>query len=155
MGQRLNKLTSGGEDSQKKEELMKECYEKYLKDKTDCKPGEFYRAICDAVEKLNSKRGYTQVRALNADELEKQYKHYCKGDKPTDEEFRKMMKEILEEKIEVTGVGLKDTLLYIFGVPASATFIKNALMPSLVSNEVLIPGLTSLTVLVLAKLNKI
>lgn len=106
--------------------------------------------------KLNEEHGYTQVRAIEEKVLEEEYEKYHSDGrgKPTEEEFKKIM-EVLEKKLEFTGVGVKDTLLYIFGVPASATFIKNALMPSLVSNEVLIPSMTSLTVLVLAKLNKI
>ncbi|KAK4272454.1 hypothetical protein QN277_021011 [Acacia crassicarpa] len=153
MGQAANKLTSGN-DFGKKGEKVKECYFEHFEGKM-LSESEFYRAICVTVEKLNKDQGYTQVKTIDEETLKEKYNHYCRGRaKPTFDEFMTIVND-LEKQMELTGLGVKETLLYIFGVPASATFIKNALMPSLVSNEILIPGMTSLTVLVLAKLKKI
>lgn len=55
----------------------------------------------------------------------------------------------------VAGIGAKDFILYIFGVPATALFIKQRIIPRAIPNEIFIPVITSATVFVLAKLNKI
>ncbi|KAI9121350.1 hypothetical protein K1719_008383 [Acacia pycnantha] len=166
MGQSFKKATSAGNDFvKKKEDIMRERYNAFLKDNEELLKdnkdsnkikSEFYRAICLTVEELNRAQGYTQVKTIEESTLRDLY-NKCGKDgtgRPTEDDFVKMM-ATLEHKLEFTAFGVKETLLYIFGVPASATFIKNALMPSLVSNEVLIPSMTSLTVLVLTKLNKI
>jgi len=54
-----------------------------------------------------------------------------------------------------TGVGAKEALLYIFGVPVTALFVKQRVGPQAIPNEFFIPGITSVTVLILAALNKI
>jgi hypothetical protein len=73
----------------------------------------------------------------------------------TGAEFQKIIQDLIIES-GVTGIGgAKDTLLYVFGVPVTTLFIKQRVMPSVIPNEIFIPGITSITVLVLAKLNKI
>ncbi|XP_054799958.1 uncharacterized protein LOC129304360 [Prosopis cineraria] len=153
-----NKLTAGGDNGKGKTDVIDDCYSTYFESNDRIhSASDFCRAIVDTVKELNKKHGYTQVKAPSVDSLEREYKKYCKDGKgkPSKEDFKKIMGS-LEKEAELTGVGgVKDTLLYIFGVPASATFLKNAVMPGLVSNEILIPTMTSLTALVLAKLNKI
>lgn len=73
----------------------------------------------------------------------------------TREEFQKILQDILITDSGFTGLGAKDTLVYIFGVPLAALFVKQKLFPRAVPNEVFIPGVTSATVFALAKLNKI
>lgn len=55
----------------------------------------------------------------------------------------------------ITGFGAKETLYYLFGVPATALFIKNKIKPQAISDNDFIPGVTSATVLILSKFNKI
>lgn len=65
----------------------------------------------------------------------------------------------MQEVILDTGVsnigGAKDMLFYLYGVPATALFLKQRLAPKLIPNEVLIPVVTSATVFLLAKFNKL
>ncbi|KAK9922405.1 hypothetical protein M0R45_030870 [Rubus argutus] len=70
------------------------------------------------------------------------------------EEFEKILQDVIIGT-GLTGVGAKDTLIYIFGVPLTALFLKQSLMPHSVPNEYFLPGITSATVFILAKLNKI
>ena len=72
----------------------------------------------------------------------------------TKAEFQEIMKEMIKES-GFTGVGAKDALLYIFGVPVTALFVKQRVGPQAIPNEFFIPGITSVTVLILAALNKI
>jgi len=77
-----------------------------------------------------------------------------KGTKLTEDEFRKILRELIHES-EVIGYGAKDTLFYLFGVPVTALFIKQRIKPQAISDEIFIPAVTSATVLVLAKFNKV
>nr|KYP46355.1 hypothetical protein KK1_032082 [Cajanus cajan] len=61
----------------------------------------------------------------------------------------------LVKKSGFTGIGAKELVLYIFGVPLTALLIKQRVMPQAVPDEVFIPGVTSVTVFTLAALNKI
>lgn len=54
-----------------------------------------------------------------------------------------------------TGIGAKEAILCIFGVPLAALLIKQRVMPEAVRDEFFIPGVTSATVFTLAALNKI
>lgn len=66
-----------------------------------------------------------------------------------------MLKDVILDT-GFTGIGgAKDLILYIFGVPITAFVIKQSLMPRVIPNEVFIPSITSATVFILAKLNKI
>ncbi|RAL51895.1 hypothetical protein DM860_010613 [Cuscuta australis] len=81
--------------------------------------------------------------------------HKEEGKKLSKEEFQKILQEIIMEA-GVTGIGAKDILFYLFGVPVTALFIKQRILPaSAVPNELFIPAITSATVFLLAKLNKI
>jgi hypothetical protein len=77
------------------------------------------------------------------------------GKKLSKDEFQKLLQEVLIG-VGFTGVGgVKEFLLFIFGVPAIAVFIKNRIAPTSVPNDLFIPAITSATVFLLAKLNKI
>jgi hypothetical protein len=80
--------------------------------------------------------------------------HKSKDKSLTKEEFETILREVIIGA-GFTGIGAKDTLLYIFGVPLTTLFIKQQIMPRVIPNEIFIPGITSATVFILAKLNKI
>ncbi|KAL5059204.1 hypothetical protein RYX36_030808 [Vicia faba] len=157
MGQSLKKLSPGTDEKKSKElgPIIDEFYEKSIKNVSKDFP-EFYRGVCEIVEELNSKLGYTQFKLPKAKELEKAYNehHKVKDKELTKTEFQDIMKEMVKES-GFTGVGAKEALLYIFGVPVTALFIKQRVMPQAIPNEFFIPGITSVTVLILAALNKI
>lgn len=80
--------------------------------------------------------------------------HQGKGKSLTKEEFEKIMQDVIKDT-GVTGIGAKDVVFYIFGVPATALLIKQRIAPKVLPNEILIPAVTSATVFLLSKLNKI
>lgn len=81
--------------------------------------------------------------------------HHVDKQKPlTKQEFETILQKVIV-KTRFPGIGSKDALLYIFGVPATTFFIKQQVMPRVIPNEIFIPGITSATVFILAKLNKI
>jgi len=85
--------------------------------------------------------------------LQKHFK--SKGTSLNKDEFQDMLKEVIFDT-GVTGIGgAKDLILYIFGVPITTFVIKQSIMPRAIPNEVFIPSITSATVFILAKLNKI
>lgn len=80
--------------------------------------------------------------------------HQGKGKALSKEEFQLILQEVVKHT-GFTGVGAKDILFYMFGIPATALFIKQRILPNAVKNEIFIPAVTSGTVFVLAQLNKI
>lgn len=80
--------------------------------------------------------------------------HKGKGKSLTKDEFQKILEAVILDT-GVSGMGAKDMLLYIFGVPITALFIKQRLIPGAIPNDIFIPAVTSATVFLLAKLNKI
>ncbi|XP_048321869.1 uncharacterized protein LOC107435879 isoform X2 [Ziziphus jujuba] len=116
----------------------------------------FYQALCETVEKINEKLGSTQFRITKTDRLRDAYeKHHKEEEKPlTLQEFEEILREVIEET-GIRGTGAKDTLIYTFGVPIAAFFIKQRLIPRAIPNVFFIPGITSLTVFLLSKFNKI
>ncbi|KAL2534961.1 hypothetical protein Adt_08312 [Abeliophyllum distichum] len=156
MGQSLKKM--GNEDNKNIEigPVIEECYEKYFQyQKWESLP-EFYHAVCQAVEEINKKFGSTQFRVPKITTLEHAFNkhHQDKGKSLTKEEFQKILQEIIMDT-GVTGIGAKDMLFYMFGVPSTALLIKQKLIPKVIPNEIFIPVVTSATVFLLAKLNKI
>ncbi|CAN0901369.1 hypothetical protein LINGRAHAP2_LOCUS21383, partial [Linum grandiflorum] len=112
--------------------------------------------ICFCRE-INKKLNSTQFRIPDADKLKKVYKVNTKislSNRLHSQEFQKVLEEIIMGA-GFTGFGSKNIFLYIFGVPAAAMFIKQRIAPTIVPNDIFIPGITSATVLILAKLNKI
>ncbi|EEF35470.1 conserved hypothetical protein [Ricinus communis] len=133
-----------------------ECYDKFFVDTEVWELADFYRAVCQTVDEINKKIKSTQFRTPDAEKLKEVYQiHYKdKGKHLTKEEFQKILQEVIIHT-GFTGFGSKDIFLFLFGVPAAAFFIKQRVAPKAVPNDVLIPTVTSATVYLLAKLNKI
>ncbi|PON63088.1 Transmembrane protein [Parasponia andersonii] len=162
MGQSLKKLAPGEEKKIKEiESIAEDVYKVHFGTLTadKLKYSVFYRAICETVEKINVRFGNTQFRIPSAKEVEDIYnkRHNSKKNQPvTHEEFKQILKEIMEKSPGFTGFGgAKDTLIYVFGVPVTTWFIKQQLIPRSISDDYFIPGVTSATVLLLANLNKL
>ncbi|VVB02919.1 unnamed protein product [Arabis nemorensis] len=140
--------------------MAENCYLKRFEEKTDDHEwsfGDFYRIVAEAVEEINRRLGGTQIKVPSVDKLQEAYERHNLGDgkKISKEEFQKLLQEVLIGA-GFTGVGgVKEFLLFIFGVPAFAVFLKNRIAPASIPNDLFIPAVTSATVFVLAKLNKI
>ncbi|KAL3819703.1 hypothetical protein ACJIZ3_005608 [Penstemon smallii] len=157
MGQSFNKI--GAAEEKKDNEigsLIEQCYDKYFVNTENWSASDFYHAVCQTVEEINKSIGSTQFRVPKTITLEHAYQkhHQGKGKYLTKEEFQKILQEVILDT-GVTNVGAKDMLFYLFGVPATALFFKQRLIPKLIPNDVFIPGVTSATVFLLAKFNKI
>ncbi|KAG5055041.1 hypothetical protein AAZX31_03G111900 [Glycine max] len=159
MGLSLPKLAPGA-DKKKLEELgpiIDEIYEEKVKDAK--KFSEFYHAVCEIVEQLNEKLGNTQIKLPETKAIEKEYRKR-RGDDDTNKkplakaEFQEIMQNLVKTS-GFTGIGAKEAILCIFGVPLAALLIKQRVMPEVVRDEFFIPGVTSATVFTLAALNKI
>ncbi|KAI3446570.1 hypothetical protein Pfo_003235 [Paulownia fortunei] len=155
MGQSLNKfgaLFLPGEIGP----VIEQCYDRYFVNTKDWSSADFYHAICQTIEEINKTLGSTQFRVPKTSTLEHAYQkhHQGKGKSLTKEEFDKILEEVILDT-GVTNIGAKDLLFYLFGVPATALFLKQRLAPKLIPNEAFIPAVTSATVFLLAKLNKI
>ncbi|GMP97770.1 hypothetical protein CsSME_00045899 [Camellia sinensis var. sinensis] len=149
MGQSLKKLAPGSEENKAKEigPVIENCYNTYFAG-TDKHVHRDWREI-------NKTLGSTQFRVPKTTELEQVFKIHHKGeDKVTKEEFNKILQDLVF-KTRFSGFGAKDMLIYIFGVPMTTLFIKQKIIPKVIPNEIFIPVVTSATVFVLAKLNKI
>ncbi|KAJ1417844.1 hypothetical protein SESBI_16305 [Sesbania bispinosa] len=157
MGQSLKKLAPGTDEKKLKEliPIIDKFYESNIKDSSKNFP-DFYRGLCEIVEELNEKLGNTQFKLPKTESLRKAYDEHHQGkDKAlTKQEFQNIMKEMVKES-RFTGIGAKEAILCIFGVPVTALFVKQRVMPQAIPNEIFIPGITSVTVLILAALNKI
>ncbi|KAK7336461.1 hypothetical protein VNO77_17003 [Canavalia gladiata] len=176
MGQSLQKLSPGSTSnslsssssmlangaSRTDDRKLKELLEPIIDDFYEAKVvsaqnfSEFYRAVCEIVEELNRKLGNTQIQLPKIDTLRNEYDDHHQGrDKAlTKAEFQEIMKNLVKES-GFTGIGAKEALLCIFGVPLTALLVKQRVMPQAIANEFFIPGVTSLTVFTLAALNKI
>ncbi|CAH9134865.1 unnamed protein product [Cuscuta epithymum] len=149
---------TGNDDTKGREigPIISECYDKYFVDTVNWNIADFCHAICQIVEDINSSIGSTQIRMPTTETLKQAYmKHHKEeGKKLSKEEFEKILREIIMDT-GVTGIGAKDILFYLFGVPVTALLFKQRLLPNAIPNEVFIPAITSATVFLLAKLNKI
>ncbi|XP_019436067.1 PREDICTED: uncharacterized protein LOC109342557 [Lupinus angustifolius] len=157
MGQSLKKLAPGTEEKKVKVigPVIDKCYDEYFKDGSKSF-ADFYRGVCSIVEEINQKLGNTQFKVPKTEALKDAYDKHHKGpDKVTKAEFQEILKEVVTRDSGFTGIGAKETLLYIFGVPLTTLFLKQRVMPNAIGDEIFIPGITSITVLVLAALNKI
>ncbi|KAG9156248.1 hypothetical protein Leryth_009130 [Lithospermum erythrorhizon] len=153
MGQVLKKF-GGGE--QHKGPILEECYVKFFTNNKEWTLAEFYHAVCLTVEEINKTIGSTQFRVPKTETLEHAYKkhHQGKGKSLSKDGFQKILQEVIMDS-GVTGIGAKDLLIYIFGVPITTLFIKQRIIPKAIPNEYFIPAITSATVFVLAKLKKL
>ncbi|KAL0334369.1 UNVERIFIED_CONTAM: hypothetical protein Sangu_1593100 [Sesamum angustifolium] len=143
MGQSLNKF--GNEEKKVKEigPVIERCYDTYFVKTEEWSSADLYHAVCQTVEYLNFLKNYLFLKH-----------HKGKGKSLTKEEFQQILQEVILDT-GLTSIASKDLLFYLFGVPATALFLKQRLAPKLVPNEVFIPVVTSVTVFLLAKLNKI
>ncbi|KAL1815074.1 hypothetical protein ACET3Z_017648 [Daucus carota] len=159
MGQSLKKQGNGEETLKEKEirAITEKCYDAYFADPDkDYSSAEFFFAVSRTVEEINKMIGSTQIRVPSAATLEDAFNkyHQDKGKALTKEEFQKILQAVILHT-GVSGMGAKDMLLYIFGVPLTAVFLKQQIIPGAIRNDVFIPAVTSATVFLLAKLNKI
>ncbi|KAK4799985.1 hypothetical protein SAY86_025350 [Trapa natans] len=160
MGQSINKLAPGNGERKTNEfgPLAGACYDRYIAEgkQPDMDLADFCRMVCETVEEINKKLGNTQFRVPKVSTLHQAYleHHQGKGKNLSKEDFQKILQAVIADT-GFTGVGAKDILFYIFGVPVTALFIKQMVLPNAVRNEIFIPGVTSATVLFLAKLNRI
>ncbi|KAL8147355.1 uncharacterized protein LOC141706072 [Apium graveolens] len=159
MGQSLKKQGNGEETFKEKEirAVTEKCYDAHFADPNkDYNSVDFYYAVSQTVEEINKIIGSTQLRVPRAATLEDAYNkyHQGKGKTLTKEEFQKILQAVILDT-GVSGMGAKDMLLYIFGVPLTAVFLKQQIIPGAVRNDIFIPAVTSATVFLLAKLNKI
>ncbi|GFY98139.1 hypothetical protein Acr_12g0006800 [Actinidia rufa] len=159
MGQSLKKLAPGSEEKIGKEigPIIENCYDTYLSgsDK-DLSSDDFYRAVCVTIGEINKKLSSSQFRVPGTETLKEAYNkhHQGKGKSLTKDEFQKILQEVILES-GFSGIGAIDIGFYIFGVPLTALFIKQGVMPRAIPNEIFIPVVTSAAVFVLAMLNKI
>ncbi|MCD7454934.1 hypothetical protein HAX54_026530 [Datura stramonium] len=154
MGQAISKIGQSfqGRDEKVDDEIIELCYDKYFRRTT----ADFYHSICQTVEEINIRQGCTQFKIPSTTAMIRVYKKYqrVEGTKITKDQFRKILQDLIRET-GITGFGAKDTLFYLFGVPVTALFIKNRIKPNSISDDIFIPAVTSATVLVLSKFNKI
>ncbi|KAM3205858.1 hypothetical protein P3L10_029268 [Capsicum annuum] len=154
IGQTISKIGQvfQGRDEEIDDEIIEYCYDKYFRRTV----ADFYQSICLTVEEINRRKGSTQFKIPSTAAIKKAYKKYhsVKGAKMTKDNLKKCVHELMNES-GVTGFGATDTIIYLFGVPATALFIKNRTKPEAISDDIFIPGVTSATVFVLSKFNKI
>ncbi|KAJ9695387.1 hypothetical protein PVL29_010719 [Vitis rotundifolia] len=154
MGASLMKLTPAGRE-EKKTRLIQKYYNEHCKDIDSNKPNEFYQAVCKTVEEINRKFGYTQIHIPETDELERLFNAHVKpGETLSPEGFHEILRYLVF-KAGFTNAGALDSFFYILIAPGTALLIKNAVNPKAISNQFLVPGVTSATVLLLALLKKI
>ncbi|KAJ8550690.1 hypothetical protein K7X08_000060 [Anisodus acutangulus] len=155
MGQSLKKFANG-EQSDNIGPIIEKCYDSHFNNTENWSLAKFCRAVVLTVEDVNQKLDSTQFRVPKIETLERLHQKYeiCRGKSLTREEYHKMLHEIILDT-KVTGSGAKDILLYLFGVPITALFIKQSVIPQAIPKEIFIPGVTSATVFLLAKLHKI
>ncbi|KAJ9543993.1 hypothetical protein OSB04_023700 [Centaurea solstitialis] len=147
----------GKEENKDLTPLIGKCYDKYFVDPSKIwSSAEFYHAICETVEEMNKMLGCTQFRVPKTSTLEVAYHNHHPGREKSlsKEEFQKILQDIILDS-GVTGKGIKDIFLFIFGIPIVTTFIKQRAAPNAVPNDIFIPAVTSGSVFLLAKLNKL
>ncbi|KAF8043732.1 hypothetical protein BT93_A1908 [Corymbia citriodora subsp. variegata] len=153
-----NVLAGTGEKSTKEfEQIIDRCYEGFRGSHDgQMSQADFFRLVCITVEEINKKLGNTQFRVPSVSTLEKAYvsHHQGKGKSLTKEEFQTILHEVIKGT-GITGFGAKDIFFYLFGVPVAALFVKQRVAPNVIPNDIFIPGITSATVFILAKINKI
>ncbi|WOK94268.1 hypothetical protein Cni_G02970 [Canna indica] len=119
----------------------------------------FCHELYKIIEKLNKKRGSIQLTLPSKEALQTMYKehHKEKGKgRMTKDEFRKILKDVITLENFSVGRGALDTILYIFGAPISCLLAKRVIPgASSISDDIFLPAITFLTVLVLAKTNKL
>ncbi|XP_011027232.1 PREDICTED: uncharacterized protein LOC105127579 isoform X2 [Populus euphratica] len=167
MGQSLKKLAPGSEENKEREigHIIESNYEKYFGEEAFKKLAAqekiisapyFFRAVCEIVQEINRSLKSTQILLPDDETLREIYRDNFQGQgkRLGKDDFQKIIQQIII-KSGFTGSGSKDTFLFIFGIPLITYFIKQRVAPKSIPNEVFIPGVTSASVYLLAKLNKI
>ncbi|XP_057947831.1 uncharacterized protein LOC131143498 [Malania oleifera] len=164
MGQSLQKLTAGSDEKKANEigPIIVSCYDKHFGKAKNGKTAavsiskaDFYQVVCETVQEINEKFGNTQFRIPESESLKKAYEaHHTGMGELTREESQNIIRDLIRGT-GFTGSGAKDVLLYIFGVPAVTLFVKQLVVPRAIPNAIFIPGVTSGTVFLLAKLHKL
>ncbi|XP_038992575.1 uncharacterized protein LOC120191416 [Hibiscus syriacus] len=153
MGQSTS--SSGSTKRKDFDSVIEKCYKTYFKEEKDWTLAKFYRAVCETVEEINKKLGSTQLSIPKTTTLELAYVRYkdaAEGELSKDE-FQEILQEVLIES-GFSGIGAKDILMYLFGVPITALMLKRQANLK-IHDDIFIPAVTSATVFLLAKLNKI
>ncbi|CAA7388511.1 unnamed protein product [Spirodela intermedia] len=134
-------------------------FEQLMESNSEQKPNLFYHFVYKIVEEINARSGAIQYDMPNFDRFKSIFKevHPDEKRKLTKEEFRKFFEKAVGFQSVQAGQGFKEILLLILGVPVVATFAKRAMLGknSQISDDVLIPVVTSATVVYLAKSNKL
>ncbi|KAG6496862.1 uncharacterized protein LOC121990471 [Zingiber officinale] len=120
---------------------------------------DFCHIIYEIIGKLNEEKGAIQIKLPKRDELKERFDSITKGNKSktlTKDEFRRIVKEIITFDSFTVGKGALDAIAFLFGAPIGALFAKRFIPGGAsVSDDILIPAVTSLTVFLLAKTNRL
>ncbi|KAG2290625.1 hypothetical protein Bca52824_050229 [Brassica carinata] len=150
MGRALNMAKGNEVNAEDLEAMSENCNRKRLEEQNDGAQewsfGDFYRIVAEAY----------QLKVPSVDNLQEAYErlNLWEGKKIPKEEFQKLLQDVLIGA-GFTGVGgIKEFLLFIFGVPAFAVFLKNRIGPTFIPNDLFTPAVTSATVFLLAKLKR-
>ncbi|CAB4316750.1 unnamed protein product [Prunus armeniaca] len=159
MGQTLKKLAPGTEENQIKEirPIIEKCYETHFAGTFEEPTLTDFTEQYAKLSKKSTSSLVTHILLANGKQTQASIRKPPPRQRKimTREEFQRIFQDVILGT-GFTGVGgAKDTLIYIFGVPLTALFVKQRLMPRVIPNEIFIPCITSATVFVLAKLNKI
>ncbi|KAJ0626180.1 hypothetical protein HanPSC8_Chr01g0011101 [Helianthus annuus] len=149
--------TIGKEEKDDLGPTIGKCYDKHFSDRNkEWNSAEFYHAVCEIVEEMNTMLGSTQFHVPKTSTLEQAYNKHHKGKEKSlsKEEFQRIMQDIILDS-GITGMGIKDILLFIFGIPIVTTFVKQRAGATAIPNDIFIPAVTSASVFLLTKLNKI
>lgn len=109
---------------------------------------------------LNEEKGAMQVKLPERGKLKQKYDAHYKPSSNNQtlskDEFNKIVMEIITFDRFRLGKGALDVIAFLFGVPIGALFAKRFIpRGESVSDDMLIPAVTSLTVFVLAKTNRL
>ncbi|XP_024975951.1 uncharacterized protein LOC112513814 [Cynara cardunculus var. scolymus] len=149
--------TVGKEENKDLEPIIEKCYDQYFADPNKkWNLVEFYHAVCETVEEMNKLLGCTQFCVPKTSTLEQPYHNHHEGKEKSlsKEEFMRILQDIILDS-GVTGKAIKDIFPFIFGIPIVSTFIKQRAAPNVVPSNIFIPAVTSATVFLLTKLNKL
>ncbi|PKA62880.1 hypothetical protein AXF42_Ash018874 [Apostasia shenzhenica] len=174
MGQAVPKPKSGEQVELQDEENveLKKLIQGYLDDNFTNIEGtiknldDFYHVIYEIVEQLSVRRGAVQFRIPTIDMLKKEVDAVLekrvgllssKNFPLTKKEVKEVIQRVVSiERLHI-GRGARDLFLYIFGIPVVGLLAKRIIPgpTSSIPDELLIPIVTSGTVIVLAKTNRI
>nr|XP_009403152.2 PREDICTED: uncharacterized protein LOC103986784 [Musa acuminata subsp. malaccensis] len=137
-------------------ELINQHYDSCFKNVTEF--DDFYRALHEIMEKLSESKGAIQLKLPSSDALKSAFeKHHPRENKALlKEEFKNIIKDVITFESFSMGKGALETIFFIFGVPICTFFLKRFIPGGArVSDDILIPAVTSGTVILLAKTNKL